>query len=130
MRVGINGFGRMGRLALRAAWGREDLQIVAISEASGRADTMALLLEFDSVQGRWPHSCAGVGESIAVDGTAVPFCRLNAPGEIPWASLGVDLVLERSGRLRKCPALEPHLAGGASRVVVSAPVTDARRRPC
>jgi len=136
MRVGINGFGRMGRLALRAAWDRDDLRVVAINEPNATAETMALLLEFDSVQGRWGHACAGVstddgdgahastGETVDVDGTAIAYSRHASPGAIPWDELGVDLVLECSGRFRTSPALEPHFARGASRVVVSAPVKD------
>jgi glyceraldehyde 3-phosphate dehydrogenase len=124
MRVGINGFGRMGRLALRAVWGRDDLRVVAVNEPKGTAETMALLLEFDSVQGRWAHGCAGAGDVLDVDGASIAFKRHASPTEIPWAELGVDLVLECSGRFRTSPALEPHFARGASRVVVSAPVKD------
>ena len=124
MRVGINGFGRMGRLALRAAWGRQNLEVVAINEPKAAAETMALLLEFDSVQGRWQRACVGTADGIDVDGTAVAYTRHASPGDIPWGDMGVDLVLECSGRFRKSSALEPHFARGASRVVVSAPVKD------
>jgi len=124
MNVGINGFGRIGRLALRAGWGREDLRFVAINEPNGSAATLATLLEFDSVQGRWPHACA-VGESgITVDGKPLAVRAHTSPGEIPWSELGVDLVLECSGEFRKVAQLEAHLERGAQRVVVSAPVPD------
>ena len=124
MRIGINGFGRMGRLALRAAWSREDLEVVAVNEPNTTAETMALLLEFDSVQGRWDRTCVAAGDSIDASGKGIAYSRHRSPAEIPWADLGVGLVLECSGRFKKSPALEPHFERGASRVVVSAPVKD------
>jgi glyceraldehyde 3-phosphate dehydrogenase len=124
MRIGINGFGRMGRLALRAAWSREDLEVVAVNEPNATAETMTLLLEFDSVQGRWDRTCVAAGDSIDVSGKGIAYSRHRSPAEIPWADLGVGLVLECSGRFKKSPALEPHFERGASRVVVSAPVKD------
>ncbi|HJM57555.1 MAG: type I glyceraldehyde-3-phosphate dehydrogenase [Planctomycetes bacterium] len=124
-RVGINGFGRMGRLALRALWGREDLHLVAINEPHGSTETLALLTEFDSVQGRWAHTCAAPDEeTILVDGTRLARSSFLVPAEIPWSAEGVDLVLECSGEFRTSPLLQGHFAAGASRVVVSAPVAD------
>ena len=122
MRVGINGFGRMGRLALRAAWGRDDLEIVAINEPNGTAEVMATLLEFDSIHGRFDRDCRGTDDAIVIDGTAVPYSRHAEPVDIPWRELGVDLVLECSGRFRTTESIEPHFTNGARRVVVSAPV--------
>jgi len=125
MRVGINGFGRMGRLALRAAWDRDDLEVVAVNEPNATAETMALLLEFDSVQGRWNRSCVAFGaDAIGVEGGTVAYSQHRAPGDIPWKEHRVDLVLECSGRFKKSPTLAPHFERGASRVVVSAPVKD------
>jgi glyceraldehyde 3-phosphate dehydrogenase len=124
MRVGINGFGRMGRLALRAGWNREDLEIVAVNEPYATVETMALLLEFDSVQGRWDRACAATHESLEVEGRSLSYTSFESPREIPWADLGVDLVLECSGRFRTIPKLQPHFDGGAAWVVVSAPVKD------
>ncbi len=122
MRVGINGFGRMGRLALRAAWAREDLEIVAINEPNGTAEVMATLLEFDSIHGRFAHACRDDGEAIVVDDRRIPYSRHERPADIPWRALGVDLVLECSGRFRTPEGIEPHFDQGAARVVVSAPV--------
>ncbi len=124
MKVGINGFGRMGRLALRAGWQRDDLEFVAINEPAANAENMALLLEFDSVQGRWPHACAGASDQLTVDGADMRFGAHTEPSQIPWAEWGVDLVLECSGQFRKTALVEPHLDRGAKRVVVSAPVPD------
>ncbi len=124
MKVGINGFGRMGRLALRAGWQRDDLEFVAVNEPAASAENMALLLEFDSVQGRWDQHCESAGDRICVGGREIAFGALSEPGDIPWKEWGVDLVLECSGQFRKTALVEPHLTQGAKRVVVSAPVSD------
>jgi glyceraldehyde 3-phosphate dehydrogenase len=114
----------MGRLALRAAWERDDLRVVAVNEPNASAETMALLLEFDSIQGRWDRTCRATGQTIDVDGDSITYLQSASPDELPWKELGVDLVLECSGRFRKSRELERHLKRGASRVVVSAPVKD------
>ena len=124
VRIGINGFGRMGRLALRAGWQRDDVEFVAINEPKATADTMALLVEFDSVQGRFDQACSGTDNTITVGGQSIPYTQHDSPTDIPWGELGVDLVLECSGEFRKSPLLTPHLENGAKRVVVSAPVKD------
>ena len=122
IRVGINGFGRMGRLSLRAGFGDPELEFVAINEPHADAATMALLLEFDSVQGHWGNACAASGGGITVGGRELAYTMHATPGEIPWRELGVDLVLECSGRYRTVELVDPHLQQGASRVLVSAPV--------
>ncbi|HEX5136500.1 MAG TPA: ArsJ-associated glyceraldehyde-3-phosphate dehydrogenase [Planctomycetota bacterium] len=123
MRTGINGFGRMGRLALRAGFDMEDLEFVAINDPGAPPDTMALLLEFDSVQGRW-RPCSAAEDRILADGREIAFLRRKSPAELPWRDLGVELVLECSGLLKTRAALQPHLDAGARRVVVSQPVKD------
>jgi glyceraldehyde-3-phosphate dehydrogenase (arsenate-transferring) len=124
LRIGINGFGRMGRLVLRAGWEHPALEFVALNEPHGDPATMALLLEHDSVQGHWPHDCAGAGEDLTIDGTPLAFSRHTEPARIPWGELGVELVLECSGRFRTSPDLRKHLEAGAHGVLVSAPVAD------
>jgi glyceraldehyde 3-phosphate dehydrogenase len=124
MKVGINGFGRVGRLALRAGWHRDDIEFVAINEPAASAGNMALLLEFDSVQGRWDQACQGSGDTLRIADRDLSFTAFSEPGDVPWGELGVDLVLECSGRFRKTDLVRPHLAQGAKRVVVSAPVSD------
>ena len=120
MRVGINGFGRIGRLALRAGWGREDLEFVAVNEPHAPASTMAVLAEFDSVQGRWPHTVGSESEGqLSVDGTALAYTRYEDCTRTPWDELGVELVLECSGAYGTAEALQGHLDRGARRVVVS-----------
>jgi glyceraldehyde 3-phosphate dehydrogenase len=124
VRVGINGFGRMGRLALRAGWGRDDLQFVHVNEVKGGPETGAHLLEFDSVHGRWPTPVGSDGEGLVVDGCELGWSEASEPGAVDWAALGVDIVLECSGKFRSGPTLAPFLDRGVRKVVVAAPVKD------
>src|SRR5688500_4255731 len=100
IRVGINGFGRMGRLALRAGWGRPELEFVYINEVAGVPETAAHLLTFDSVHGRWNRHVEAVDGQIQIDGTAVEFSAVPKPGDVPWGTQHVDIVLECSGKFR------------------------------
>ncbi|UEM01745.1 ArsJ-associated glyceraldehyde-3-phosphate dehydrogenase [Skermanella rosea] len=122
IRVGINGFGRIGRLACRAAVDRGLLDIVHVNEVKGGPETAAHLLEFDSVQGRWPVPVAAEDGGIRIDGRRIGFTDHGEPGGIPWADLGVDLVLECSGKFVTTGTVTPHLDRGARKVVVAAPV--------
>ncbi|MBT6178090.1 MAG: ArsJ-associated glyceraldehyde-3-phosphate dehydrogenase [Deltaproteobacteria bacterium] len=124
VKIGINGFGRMGRLALRHSYSNQDIEFVAINEPHASAENMATLLEFDTVQGRWDKSCSADSTSILVEGKPIAFTSFNNPKEIPWSDFGVDLVLECSGAFRTTAGLMPHFENGAKRVVVSAPVKD------
>jgi glyceraldehyde 3-phosphate dehydrogenase len=126
VRVGINGFGRMGRLAVRAGWGRRDLELVHVNELHGDAATGAHLLEFDSVHGRWPHAVSGHGDVLAIDDRVLGYSGSAEAGGVPWGELGVDVVLECTGRFRTPETIAPHLERGAARVVVAAPVKDER----
>jgi glyceraldehyde 3-phosphate dehydrogenase len=123
-RVGINGLGRMGRLALRAGWGRDDLEFVHVNEVAGDAATGAHLLEFDSVHGRWPVAVEGSGDRLLIDGEQVGWSAVPSPGEVDWAAAGVDLVVECSGRFRTIDSLAPYLEQGVRKVVVAAPVKE------
>ena len=122
MRIGINGFGRMGRLALRAGWERDGLRFVHVNEPKGGIDCAAHLLEFDSVHGRWNRQPAVQDGTLVVDGEGISFSEASAPGEVDWAGAGVDLVLECSGKFRTTDVLRPYLDGGVGTVVVAAPV--------
>jgi glyceraldehyde 3-phosphate dehydrogenase len=124
MRIGINGFGRMGRLALRAGWGRAGLELVAVNEPHGSAETLATLLEFDSIHRRFGHAVEARGEELLVGGKEMRLTRCEAPSAIPWRELGVDCVLECSGKWKTREKLAPHFAQGARKIVVSAPVKD------
>lgn len=122
IRVGINGFGRMGRLALRAGWGRADLQFVHINEVSGGPDTAAHLLTFDSVHGRWNRRVEARDGQLAIDGETVGFSAHTRPGDVPWSDRDVDLVLECSGKFRTSDTLDTYFAAGVRKVIVAAPV--------
>ena len=121
-RIGINGFGRMGRLALRAGWGRPDLQFVHVNEISGGPRTAAHLLTFDSVHGRWDRRIEAGQDQIAIDGTPVAFSAATTPEEAPWATHHVDIVLECSGKFRTTETLESYFTCGVKKVIVAAPV--------
>ncbi|CAB4942290.1 unannotated protein [freshwater metagenome] len=125
-RIAINGFGRMGRLAMRAAWGSDDLEIVHINEVAGDAATGAHLLTFDSVQGRWDRDARGDADGLTVDGTAIGWSAHSAPGDAPWAGAGAEIVLECSGKFRSIDSLAPYFEQGVRKVIVAAPVKDAR----
>lgn len=122
IRIGINGFGRMGRLALRAGWERADLAFVHVNEVKGGAETAAHLLEFDSVHGRWSRSIAGRADTLTVEGRDLKFTSDPKPGEVPWEESGADIVLECSGKFLTPDALAPYFARGVRKVIVAAPV--------
>lgn len=122
IRVGINGFGRMGRLALRAAWDWPDFEIVHINEISGGSETAAHLLEFDSVHGRWSRQVGFDADSLSIDGKRIGFSAHKQPGEIDWVQAGVDIVIEASGAFRTPELLQPYFDGGVHKVIVAAPV--------
>ncbi len=121
-RIGINGFGRMGRLAFRAAWGRDDLSIVQVNEVKGGPTAAAHLLEFDSVHGRWPKCIEARDNSFSVDNYTIAFTDAAKPGDAPWENSGTAIVLECSGKLLTREALKPYFARGIQKVVVAAPV--------
>ncbi|MBL8719527.1 MAG: ArsJ-associated glyceraldehyde-3-phosphate dehydrogenase [Myxococcales bacterium] len=124
VRIGINGFGRMGRLALRAAWGRAGIEVVHVNETKGGAETAAHLLVFDSIHGRWGHDVRGAGDSLAIDDRRLGFSAHASPGAVPWREAGVDLVLECSGKFRTTETLDPYFASGVRKVIVAAPVKE------
>ncbi len=122
IRVGINGFGRMGRLALRAAFGRSDISIVHINEYEGNAETAAHLLTFDSVHGTWDVPVQADNNAIIVGDQHIVITDHNCPQDIPWADTQVDIVLECSGAFRSVETLQPHIDAGAKKVIVACPV--------
>jgi glyceraldehyde 3-phosphate dehydrogenase len=121
-RVGINGFGRMGRLALRAGWGGPGLSFAHLNEVAGDAAAAAHLLTFDSVHGRFAHDVTGAGETLTIDETSLTYSSIADPGDVPWDDLGVEIVLECTGRFRTRETLESYFARGVRKVVVAAPV--------
>jgi glyceraldehyde 3-phosphate dehydrogenase len=123
-RIGINGFGRMGRLALRAAWDWPDLELVHINEVAGGSEVGAHLLTFDSVHGRWNRDVSSRDGAIVVGGKEIAFTGYATPGEVPWRERDVDIVLECSGKFRTPALLAPYFEGGVKKVIVAAPVKD------
>ncbi len=124
VRVGINGFGRMGRLALRAAWGWRDFDVVHINEVKGGPEAAAHLLTFDSVQGRWEHDVRAEATAISVEGRRIGFSAISSPAEAPWRDARVDVVLEASGKFRTVALLAPYFEQGIRKVIVAAPVKE------
>lgn len=134
MKVGINGMGRMGRLALRAAFGAVErpqddprlgarLEVVHLNEIKGNAASTAHLVQFDTVQGRWRGDIAAEGaDRIRINGQQLGFTQHPTAADIPWGDLGVDVVLECTGKFLTSETLQGHLDRGAKRVIVAAPV--------
>lgn len=122
IKVGVNGFGRMGRLALRAAWGWPELEFVRINDPAGDAATHAHLLNFDSVQGTWQHQANAEGNSILIGGQRLQVTNSKTIAEVDWSDC--DLVLECSGKFKTKALLQAYLDQGVKRVVVSAPVKE------
>lgn len=120
IRVGINGFGRMGRLTLRTAWGDPELQFVQVNDPAGDAATLAHLLNFDSVHGRWSHEASSDGDALVIDGVRIPITQNEELGATDWSAC--DVVIEASGKFRKPDVLQPYLDQGVKRVVVTAPI--------
>jgi glyceraldehyde 3-phosphate dehydrogenase len=123
MKIGINGFGRIGRLVFRALWGRPGISLVHLNDPAGDATAAAHLLEFDSVHGRWPQAVAAGGAGFRVEGQPVGYSQHADPTAAPWSAAGVDLVLECSGKIKTPETLEPYFAVAAlKRVIVACPV--------
>jgi len=124
VRVGINGFGRIGRLTVRALLDRPELQLVHVNDAFADAPTSAHLLEFDSVHGRFDAQISTDDDGLEINGCSVSHTSHSAPGEVPWDDHGVDIVLECSGAFRTTALLEPYFERSIRSVVVAAPVAD------
>jgi glyceraldehyde 3-phosphate dehydrogenase len=123
VKVGINGFGRIGRNYLRAALAQgSDLEIVAVNDLSDNA-ALAHLLKYDSVGGPLGHDVSHDGDSITVGGRSIRVFEERDPAALPWGDLGVDIVIESTGRFTKAEDAKKHIAGGAKKVLISAPAT-------
>jgi glyceraldehyde 3-phosphate dehydrogenase len=122
IRVGINGFGRIGRNVVRAAkaMGAKELDFVAVNDLTDTT-TLAHLLKYDSVHGRFPGSVTPEKDALVVDGDSMRVLSEKDPAKLPWKDLGVDLVLESTGRFTDREQAAAHLSGGARKVIISAP---------
>ncbi|MGZ8367046.1 MAG: type I glyceraldehyde-3-phosphate dehydrogenase, partial [Nitrospira sp.] len=123
IRVGINGFGRIGRNVFRASMGDKDLEIVAINDLTD-AKTLAYLLKYDSVHGTLSATVEAKEDQIFVDGTPIKVLAMKDPKELPWKALNVDVVIESTGRFTDRDAAGKHLSAGATHVIISAPSKD------
>lgn len=123
IKVGINGFGRIGRLALRAAFDWPEFEFVQINDPAADATTFAHLLNFDSVHGRWTHEAQATGEAMVINGKTIKVTSNKAIADTDWS--GCDVVIEASGKMKNKAVLQGYLDQGVKRVVVSAPVKEA-----
>ena len=123
VKVAINGFGRIGRLVLRAAWDWPALEFVHVNEVKGGTAAAAHLLKFDSVHGRWQPEVDAAGEErFLIDQQPLSFSAHKSPEEVPWEDLGIDMVLECSGKFRTPALLDAYFKRGVKKVIVAAPV--------
>jgi len=123
IKIGINGFGRIGRMVFRAALNREDMEVVAINDLTDSA-TLAHLLAYDSVHGTLKNEIGATADSITVDGRSVAISAVRDPAELAWKKYGVDIVAECTGLFRDKDSAAKHLAGGARKVIISAPASN------
>ncbi len=130
VRIGINGFGRIGRLTMRIAEGRDDVEIVAVNDPQLDADYMAYLLEYDSVHGRFSRPCRAEGTALVVGERKVATFAVRDPEQIPWAEVGAEYILESTGIFTTVEKAKAHLHAGAKKVVISAPSSDAKMFVC
>jgi len=120
VRVAINGFGRIGRNLFRAAYGNEKLEIVAINDLTD-AKTLAHLLKYDSVHGRFEHGITAKDDALIVDGKAIRITKERDPAALPWKTDAVDVVIESTGRFVDRDSAQKHLDAGTKKVIISAP---------
>lgn len=122
IKVGINGFGRIGRLALRASWEWPEFEFVQINDPAGDAETHAHLINFDSVHARWHREARAQGDSVVIDGKRIKITANKVIADTDWS--GCDLVIEASGKMKSVAVLQAYLDQGVKRVVVCAPVKE------
>jgi glyceraldehyde 3-phosphate dehydrogenase len=123
IKVGINGFGRIGRNIMRTAIDEKDMQFVAVNDITD-AKTLAHLLKYDSVLGNLPHTITHTDNTISVEGRSFKVFKVKDPSEIDWAGVGADIVVESTGLFTKGPEAKKHLRGPVKKVVITAPAED------
>ncbi|OAD05245.1 hypothetical protein MUCCIDRAFT_155844, partial [Mucor lusitanicus CBS 277.49] len=130
VQVGINGFGRIGRIVLRATESNKDVQVVAINDPFIPLDYMVYMLKYDTVHGRFDGSVEAKDGKLVVNGHAIAVSAERDPTSIPWGSAGADYVVESTGVFTTTEAASAHLKGGAKKVIISAPSADAPMFVC
>ncbi|KAF9581289.1 hypothetical protein BGW38_001751, partial [Lunasporangiospora selenospora] len=128
--VGINGFGRIGRLVLRAALANENVQVVAINDPFIDLAYMVYMFKYDSTHGRYKGTVEVVDGKLVVDGKAITVYNSRNPDEIQWGAAGADYVVESTGVFTTIEKASLHLKGGAKKVIISAPSADAPMFVC
>src|SRR6185503_7044897 len=124
LKIGINGFGRIGRNVFRVMAQRKGIEVVAVNDITD-APTLAYLLKYDSVHGVLPNDIKAEGDGISVDGRKTKVLAEREPGKLPWKALGVDIVVESTGLFTKKEKAAAHInPGGAKKVIISAPAED------
>lgn len=120
IKVGINGFGRIGRAFLKGSWENSEIEVVAVNDL-GNVENMAYLLKYDTVYKNWNHDVKVDGGNLVIDGRVVRFVSEKEPTKLPWGELGVDVVVESTGLFTDFEKASVHLQAGAKKVVISAP---------
>jgi len=123
IRVGINGFGRIGRNILRASLPEHELEFVAVNDITD-ASTLAHLLKYDSILGNLPDEVSAEGDTLRVAGRSVKVLAVKDPAQLPWKDLGVEYVVESTGLFTDAEKARAHLGAGAKKVIISAPATE------
>lgn len=120
IKIGINGFGRIGRLVYKAGYCQDNLEFVAVNDITD-AKTLAHLLKYDSVHGKFPGSIEVTGDSFVVDGKPLKVMAERDPAQLPWKEMGVDVVIESTGIFRTADKIQKHLDAGAKKVILTVP---------
>ncbi len=123
IKVGINGFGRIGRAFLKVAWERPEIEIVAVNDL-GSVGNMAYLLKYDTVYRTWTSDVQVEGNELVIDGRRVKVLAEKEPNKLPWKDLGVDVVVESTGLFTSTEKAQAHITAGAKKVVITAPIKD------
>jgi glyceraldehyde 3-phosphate dehydrogenase len=125
LKVGINGFGRIGRLVARSAMERDDIEIVGINDPFIDLDYMVYMFKYDTVHGKFKGDVSASGDKLVVDGKEIAVYASMKPEEIPWSECGAEYVVESTGVFKTIDTASAHIKGGAKKVVISAPSSDA-----
>ncbi|KAK6459705.1 glyceraldehyde-3-phosphate dehydrogenase [Scheffersomyces xylosifermentans] len=125
IKIGINGFGRIGRLVLRVALGRKDIEVVAVNDPFIAPDYASYMFKYDSTHGRYEGDVKSEGDSLVIDGHAIKVFQERDPASIPWGKAGVEYVIESTGVFTTLEGAQKHITGGAKKVIITAPSSDA-----
>jgi glyceraldehyde 3-phosphate dehydrogenase len=125
VRIGINGFGRIGRLVFRASLNHKDVEVVGINDPFMDLDYLVYMIKYDSTHGRFKGCVCAKDGKLVVNGREIAFCAIKDPAQIPWGKVGADYVVESTGVFTDAEKAGAHLAGGAKHVIISAPPKDA-----